>query len=52
MRKRILDGTCRYIELSNSYRELEDDCTLKDDIDILYRNLDDFAKNISKVVDD
>lgn len=54
MRKRILDGTCRYIELSNSYWELEDDCTLKDDIDIdiLYSNLDDFAKNISRVVND
>lgn len=54
VRKRILDGTCRYIELSNSYWELEDDCTLKDDIDIdiLYRKLDDFAKNISRVVDD
>ena len=52
MRKRILDGTCRYIELSNSYWELEDDCTLKEDIDILYRNLDDFTKNISRVVDD
>ena len=54
VRKRILEETCRYIELSNSYWELEDDCTLKDDIDIdiLYRNLDDFAKNISRVVDD
>lgn len=54
VRKRIFDGTCRYIELSNSYWELEDDCTLKDDIDIdiLYRHLDDFAKNISRVVDD
>ncbi|MDE6312937.1 MAG: nucleotidyltransferase domain-containing protein [Lachnospiraceae bacterium] len=43
MRKCILEKCCQYIELGNSFWELEDDCTLKDgvDIDILYRNIED-----------
>ncbi len=54
IRKAILEKYCKYIELSNSYWGLEDDCTFKDDIDIdiLYRKLDDFSKSISMVVDD
>ena len=53
-RNTILEKCCKYIELNNSYWELEDDCILKDDIDIdiLYRNLEDFSKNIAMVVDD
>lgn len=52
-RKEILEQCCDYIELGNSFWELEDDCTLKNgvDIDILYRNLDDFSAGIADVVD-
>lgn len=53
VRREILKKCCSYTELSNSFWELEDDCTLKDgiDIDILYRNPDAFADEISSVVD-
>lgn len=42
------------MEVGNSFWELEDDCTLKNgiDIDILYRNLDDFAQTIHSVIDE
>ena len=52
-REQILQKCCSYIELGNHFWELEDDCTLKDgvDIDILYRNLDSFADEVSSVVD-
>lgn len=52
-RKDILEQCCDYMELGNSFWELEDDCTLKNgvDIDILYRNLDDFSSGIEDVVD-
>lgn len=52
-RKAILDACCEYTEMNNTFWETEDDCTLKDgiDIDILYRNLDDFENGISDVVD-
>lgn len=52
-RKAILDECCEYTEMNNTFWETEDDCTLKDgiDIDILYRNLDDFENGISDVVD-
>ncbi|MDE7178128.1 MAG: DUF4037 domain-containing protein [Lachnospiraceae bacterium] len=41
------------MEIGNSFWELEDDCTLKDgvDIDILYRNLEDFSRDIHSVVE-
>ena len=41
IRSRILERYCQYMEIGNSFWELEDDCTLKDgvDIDILYRNI-------------
>ena len=53
-RKRILEKCCRYMEIGNSFWELEDDCTLKDgvDIDILYRNIEDFARTIRSVVEE
>lgn len=53
IRKKILEKYCRYMEIGNSFWELEDDCTLKDgvDIDILYRNIDDFAQEIRSVVE-
>ena len=46
IRKQILEQYCQYMEIGNSFWELEDDCTLKDgvDIDILYRNLEDFSQ--------
>lgn len=53
VRKAILDKYCSYIELSNHFWELEDNCTLKNgvDIDILYRNLDDFTADVASVVE-
>ena len=41
------------MEIGNSFWELEDNCTLKDgiDIDILYRNLDEFSETLSLVVE-
>lgn len=52
IRRQILEKCCRYMEMGNSFWELEDDCTLKDDvdIDILYRNIDDFTQTIHSVV--
>ena len=51
-RKNILDKFCKYEEISNTFWELEDDATLKDgiDMDIIYRNYDDFEKTIESVV--
>lgn len=53
-RKELLEKYCSYIEIGNSFWEYEDNCTLSNgiDIDILYRNLDDFAAGISAVVDE
>lgn len=54
MRKEILAKTCQYTEIGNHYWELEDDCTLKNgvDIDILYRNISDFTADLADVVED
>ncbi len=54
IRKKILEKYCQYMEIANSFWELEDDCTLKNgiDIDILYRNIDDFSKTIHSVVEE
>ena len=51
-RKRILDKYCRYMEIGNAFWELEDDVTLNDgiDMDIIYRNMDDFEKMVASVV--
>ena len=53
VRKNILNKYCRYMEIGNSFWELEDDVTLNDgiDMDIIYRNLTDFENMISSVVD-
>jgi hypothetical protein len=53
-RREILGKYCRYMEIGNSFWELEDDVTLTGgiDMDIIYRNLDDFARGIASVVDD
>lgn len=53
VRRSILETYCGYMEIGNSFWELEDDVTLKDgiDMDIIYRNLGDFAGTVSSVVD-
>lgn len=52
-RLEILEKYCRRIELGNSFWEYEDDVTLTcgTDMDILYRNIDGFAADISSVAD-
>ncbi len=52
IRKSILEKYCSYMEIGNDFWELEDDCTLKDctDIDILYRCIDYFEKDLDNVV--
>ena len=53
-RSEILEPYCSYLEIGNTFWEPEDDVTLKNgvDMDIIYRNLEDFAKGIASVVDD
>ena len=53
IRKNILTEFCKYMEISNTFWELEDDVTLKDniDMDIIYRNFDDFKNIIESVVE-
>lgn len=52
IRKEILSQYCSYMEIGNHFWEYEDNCILNNgiDIDILYRNLDDFCKEIENVV--
>ena len=52
-RRELLERYCSYMEIGNHYWEYEDNCTLKNgiDIDILYRNLDDFSNGIAEVVE-
>lgn len=54
IRREILEKYCKYMEIGNSFWELEDDVTLKDgiDMDIIYRNMKDFENMVSSVVDD
>lgn len=53
MRREILEKYCSYMEVGNHFWELEDDCTLKNgvDIDILYRNIQDFTEEVASVVE-
>ena len=53
-RRNILEKYCRYMEIGNSFWELEDDVTLHDgiDMDIIYRNMKDFENMVSSVVID
>ena len=53
VRRDILSRYCSIIEIGNSYWELEDNCVLKNgiDIDILYRNLDSFIADVASVVE-
>lgn len=53
-RREILTRYCSYMEIGNHFWELEDNCTLKNgvDMDILYRNLDDFTRDVASVVEE
>lgn len=52
-RREILGKYCSEMEIGNHYWEAEDNCVLNNgiDIDIIYRDLDDFSKEIEYVVD-
>ena len=54
VRTDILQKYCRYMEIGNTFWELEDDVTLRDgiDMDIIYRDMEAFSNTISSVVDD
>ena len=54
IRRNILEKYCNYMEIGNSFWELEDDVTLKNgiDMDIIYRNMEDFETMVSSVVTD
>lgn len=51
-RRAILEAYCAYMEIGNSFWELEDDVTLRDgiDMDIIYRDLQGFENMVSSVV--
>lgn len=51
-RREILSKYCKYMEIGNHFWEYEDNCTLNNgiDIDILYRNLDEFSRDVESVV--
>ena len=53
IRKEFLSECCSRIEIGNHFWEYEDNCTMKDgiDIDILYRNLDEFCDGVANVVE-
>ena len=53
MRRKILGKYCAYVEYGNHFWELEDNGTLNNgiDFDLLFRNLDDFAADVSSVVE-
>ena len=52
-RKNILSEFCSYMEIGNHFWEYEDNCTLKNgiDIDILYRDLNDICEGVADVVE-
>lgn len=54
VRRELLSKFCSYMEIGNHFWELEDNCTLKNgvDMDILYRNLDDFVRDVASVAED
>ena len=53
VRRRILREVCSYMEIGNRFWELEDDCVLRNGIpiDILYRSLPDFTRDVAAVVE-
>jgi len=52
-RRALLSRYCTRMEIGNHFWEYEDNCVLNNgvDIDILYRDLDEFAAGIANVVD-
>lgn len=52
-RKLILSQYCTTMEIGNQFWEEEDNCVLNNgiDIDILYRNLDEFEEDLANVVE-
>lgn len=54
VRRGILERFCSVMEIGNHFWEYEDNCTLNNgiDIDILYRNLDDFVRDVASVAED
>ena len=52
VRREILSECCKVMELGNHFWEFEDNCVLNSgiDIDILYRDLDEFCRGIENVV--
>ena len=54
VRRDVLEKYCQYMEIGNSFWELEDDVTLKDgiDMDIIYRDMKEFDNMVSSVVMD
>lgn len=53
VRREILSRYCGHMELGNSYWEYEDNCVLHGgvEMDILYRDLDDFTAGVAAVVE-
>ena len=53
VRRRILEQYCSRMEIGNHFWEYEDNCVLKNgiDIDLLYRDLDSFAEGLAAVVE-
>lgn len=53
VRREILLKYCSYMEIGNHFWEYEDNCTLKNgiDMDILYRDLDSFTADVADVVE-
>lgn len=51
-RKEITDTYCSYMELNNTFWEMEDDGLLKDGIvvELIYRSLEDFDRGLEEVV--
>ena len=52
IRKEILSKYCSYMEIGNQFWELEDDCVLKNgiEIELIYRSLDSFNKELENVI--
>lgn len=54
VRRELLKKYCKYMEIGNHFWEYEDNCILNNgiDIDILYRNIDDFKNEVASVVEE
>lgn len=54
VRQKILSRYCVKMEIGNHFWEYEDNCRLNNglDIDILYRNLDSFCRDVASVVEE